>query len=382
MTSSPKDTATRNAMDHDLGPMEAAAALYADGQEELSGAIIASLGRQVFDEEDPQPAPRLRCFLARGLLRFLKRRTSVEYRQGPDGKKMAVYRNRLLEYSRHPYAATLLSPSCSRNASFVEGDDPMNGPYMMICPIIRRNSDPWDSRFLNSVLSQDVRLRFIWETRSTYEAAKSRLDAGQPVRILAAAAGTGLSATLVYDRLIHDGYPAGSITVTMTDREEPNVEKARRLLSKLATTRGNPAEAGQPGGISARTMDLIQGNPSPEGTNSDERYDVVTLVGILEYFRGFTSDTTEEHLGETHSTDESEGADLIRWIAEKTAPSGNLIANTHRREPAAQILEVFGKRLRYRNRDDLRALAETGGFVPKSTVGTGRVFDVEVFEKQ
>lgn len=376
-----KDSDPGGLMDHSFAPMEAVDILYSHGKEDLSEAIIASLSRQIFDEKEPRPSTRLRRFLARGILRFLKRRTSVERRQGPDGQEMEVYRNRALERSDHPYAATLLSPSKASNATFVEGGDPMNAPYMMICPTISRNASTWDRLLLDNVLSCDVRLRFIWETRSTYEAARSRLDLGHPVRIMSAAAGTGLSAILVYDRLIRDGYAPDSIAVIMTDREESNVEKARRLLSKLATTRENLAHGGEQNGITSRTMDLTRTTSSQGVAEADGVYDVVTLVGILEYFRGFTSETTEEHLGEPYLTEESEGVDLIQKVAEMTAPSGKLIANTHRREPAAQILEVFGKKLRYRDRENLRALVETGGFIPVSTVGMANIFDVEVFER-
>jgi len=362
--------------------MEAVKILYSEGKEELSEEIFASLSRQVFDEKEPDPSGGLRCFLARAGLLLLKRRTRTEYRQGPDGQEMTVYRNKLFERSGHPYAMTLLSPSVANTAAFVEGGDPMNAPYMMICPTIRRNACTWDRLLLDSVQCRDVQLRFIWETRSACEAARARLDAGKNVRIKAVASGTGLSAVLVFDRLIREGYDPDSIAVIMTDREESNVKKARLLLSKLTTTRENPADDAERKGITARTMDLLHEIPSQEIQGGHRLYHVVTLIGILEYFRGSTCDTTEEHYGETLFAEESEGRELIRKISEMMDDSGLLIANTYRVGAAARIIEVFGKKLRFRNREDLHALAATGGFVPIKTAGSGNVYDVEIFEKR
>ena len=378
----PPDPHPEMLLDHALTPMEAVNTLYSHGQEELTEAIFASVSRQVFDEKAPDPSSGLRRFLARGVLRMLKRRTRTEYRQGPDGQEMTVFRNKLLERSEHPYAMTLLSPTAANNAAFVEGGDPMNAPYMMICPTISRNAGTWDKILLDSVQGRDVQLRFIWETRSTYEAARARLDAGHPVRIKAAASGTGLSTILVFDRLIRDGYDPESIAAIMTDREESNVKKAQLLLGKLATTSANLADEAERHGITSRTMDLLHDIPSQEISGGHDLYHVVTLVGILEYFRGHTCETTEEHHGETFEGDDSEGAELIRKISEMTADGGRLIANTYRVEPGARILEVFGKKLRFRNREDLHALAATGGFVPSKTAGSGNVYDVEVFEKK
>ena len=65
-----------------------------------------------------------------------------------------------------------------------------------------------------------MQLRFIWETRATYEAARSRLEKGGVVRLKAVAAGTGLSMILAYDRLIKEGYDPARITVRITDRDK------------------------------------------------------------------------------------------------------------------------------------------------------------------
>ncbi len=378
----PPDPHPEILLDHALTPMEAVNTLYSHGEEELSEAIFASVSRQVFGEAAPEPSGRLRRFLARGVLRLLRRRTRKEYRQGTDGQEMTVYRNSLLERSGHPYAMTLLSPSAANNSTFVEGGDPMNAPYMMICPTISRNAGTWDRLLLDSVQARDVQLRFIWETRSTYDSAKARLDRGNTVRIKAAACGTGLSTILVFDRLIRDGYDPDSITAILTDREEANVQRARILLEKLATTSANLADESEHKGITARTMDLLHDLPSQAISGGHDRYHVVTLVGILEYFRGFTCETTEEHYDEPLLGEESEGEELIRKVGAITADSGVLIANTYRVEPGARILEVFGKKLRYRNREDLHALVRTGGFVPVKTAGSGNVYDTEVFEKE
>lgn len=368
--------------EHDLTPMEAVNVLYSEGKEELSDAIITSLSHQVFDEKEPQKSGAFRRFLAKGVFRLIKKRTRTEYREGPDGEEVVVYRNRLLEKSGHPYAETLLSPSVANTSDFVEGGDPMNAPYMMICPRIRRNADTWDRLLLDSVHARDVQLRFIWETRSTYEAARLRLNDGKPVRIKAAASGTGLSAILVFDRLIRDGHDPESILVVMTDREESNVRKARCLLEKLANTRGNLAGPEEHFGITSRTMDLLHDIPSQMIKGGHGLYHIMTLVGILEYFRGFTCATTEEFQGDDLPGDESEATELIRKIGEMTTDSGIMIANSYRPETAARIIEIFGKKLRYRNLTELRKLAASGGFSPLKTTGSGNVYDVETFEKR
>ena len=93
--------------------------------------------------------------------------------------------------------------------------------------------------------------------------------------------------------------------------------------------------------------------------------------------------TTEEHLGEeSPGEEEAHAQQLIQRINEMTADAGTLIANTYRLEVGARILEVFGKRFRYRNRDNLHELAKSGGFVHRSSAGSGNIYDIEVFEKR
>lgn len=367
--------------------MDAVNALYADGAGDVAEAIVASLSKQVFDAGPPEPASRIRRRLAGAVIRILKRTTRTRVKTDAEGREVVAYRNPILEWSGHPYALTLLEPSCAESASFVEGGDPMNAPYMMISPEIRQNALAWDRIFLDSVLAKDVQVRFVWETRITYDIAKRRLKKGKPVRLKAAAAGTGLSMILVYDRLVREGHDPGLITATITDRAAANVTKTRRLLGMLSSTRDNLAGAENRSGISARIEDLLHEVPSPvvEGSGSPgaaELPHVVTLVGILEYFHGFTCSTTEEHLGHPTSGEDADAVDLIRRIAAMTAESGVLIANSYRPVTGARILEVVGKRFRYRNRENLDALVKTAGFAPIDASGAGHIYDVVAFEKQ
>jgi len=366
-----------------ITPMEAVLALYAEDSDEIAEAVMASLSRQIFDAELPKPASRLRRRLAGLVFRLLERTTRTHVRSEPDGREIVSYRNALLERSKHPYALTLLEPSRADTASFVEGGDPMNAIYMMISPEISQNAGTWDRILLNSVQGQDVQLRFTWETRMTHDFATRRLSLGQPVRLKAVAAGTGLSLILVVDRLLREGHDPTLITASITDREAANVAKALRLLGKLSSTRGHITQFDQitlsDHGISAHVEDLL--HPAPEGGH-DEPFHVVTLVGILEYFLGFTCATTEMPLNELEPGEENEAVDLIRKIHGMTAESGVLIANSYRVEIGARILEIFGKRLRYRNRKELRELADTAGFVPTGHFGSGNIYDVEVFERR
>lgn len=359
-----------------ITPMEAVLALYAEDSDELAEAIVASLSRQIFEAELPKPSGRLRRRLAGLLFRLLERTTRTHSRNEPDGREIISYRNALLERSNHPYALTLLEPSRADTASFVEGGDPMNAIYMMISPEISLNAGTWDRILLSSVQGKDVQLRFTWETRMTHDFATRRLSAGQPVRLKAVAAGTGLSLILVVDRLLREGFDPKLITATITDRESANVAKALRLLGKLSSTRGHLTQTDY--GISAHVEDLL--HPAPEDGHG-EPYHVITLVGILEYFLGFTCATTELHLNELEPGEQSEAVDLIQKIHDMTAESGVLIANSYRVEIGARILEIFGKRLRYRNRKELQELAATAGFIPTGHFGSGNIYDVEVFQK-
>ena len=167
----------------DLKPMEAVAALYAEGRQDEARAIIASLARAVFEGPHQSPAGPAQRLMARASHRLLQWTTRRHESAAPD-QPAAGFRNRLLERSGHPYASSLLASSHQDVESLVEGGDPMNGPYMMIAPEIRGAGSRWDRLFFNSVQGRDVQLRFIWETRATYEAACHRLDQGPgPCRI-------------------------------------------------------------------------------------------------------------------------------------------------------------------------------------------------------
>ena len=357
--------------------MEAVNALYSEGEAEIAEAIVTSLGRQIFDAETPEPAGRLRRRMAGGIFRLLKRTTRQQRRPGPDGSEIVAYHNPILLRTGHPYAMTLLEPSNAQSASFVEGGDPMNAPYMMISPEISQNAGRWDRVLLSSTHGTDVQLRFIWEARATLEAAKRRLDQGIPVKLKAAAAGTGLNMILVFDRLAREGYDTSLISATVTDRCPHNVVKSKRLMSKLATTSVHFNDSGIASGIWAHEEDLLA--PAPD---ESESFDVVTLVGILEYFHGFTSGTMEEFQKLPVVGHESEAEELVAKIGSKIAGGGDLITNTYRTEIGGRILEIFGKHLRYRDRDDLHELMATAEFDPLHNVGSGNVYDVEVFKKR
>lgn len=362
---------------HPVTPMEAVNILYSEGENEISEAIVASLSKQIFDAPSPRPAAGFKRLLAVISFQLLKRTTTTKTETGHDGQEFVAYQNSILERSEHPYAEALLETSGADSASFVEGGDPMNAPYMMISPEIRSTGCMWDRLLLDSVQGKDVQLRFTCEAQATLEAAKRRLDEGRAVRLKAAAAGTGLSMVLVFDRLIREGYDPALITMTITDRCATNITKIDRLLGKLASTRDHLAQDRKSCGISARTEDLLD----PED-NSIEPYQVVTLIGILEYFHGHTTTTTEEHLGHPSTNLEPCAKELAHAIAATTSDHGTLIANTYRVEVGARILEIFGKKFRYRDREDLHTLVGIAGFTPSHTAGSGHIYDVEVFEKQ
>lgn len=359
--------------------MEAVAALYAEGEHELSEAIIASLSRAVFGGGSLAPAGLVQRAMARITYRILKwttTRRGVDAQSGVEG----TFHNPLLRRTGHPYAHALLASSSKDAESLVEGGDPMNGPYMMIVPEILKIGTKWDRVFLNSVQGKDVQLRFIWETQATYEAAASRLKKGKAVRMKALAAGTGLSMIVAYDRLIRDGYDPAQITATITDRDKANTDKTARMLDKLLTTRGQSQSAETEGGISAATEDIFEGEPGA-GPNHGANYDVVTAVGILEYLQGCTSDTTERRLKLHEPAEEATAHHLAERLGSMTADDAALIVNTYRSHMSTRILELFGKRFDYRSRENLTALLATANFRTPRLVGSGNIYDVKVYEK-
>jgi hypothetical protein len=256
----------------------------------------------------------------------------------------------------------------------------MNGPYMMICPEILKVSKTWDRLFLHSVQSRDVQLRFIWETRATYNAARSRLQANGPLRMKAVAAGTGLSMILAYDRLIREGHDPARITVRITDRDKESIAKAARLLGKLASTRTRSIGAETEGGISVGIEDLFEGGLRPDVTGG-EQYHVITAVGILDYLQGFTCETTERSLGLEHPEEPVKAEYLAAKLGAMTANGGDLIVNTYLPHASTRILELFGRRFDYRHEGNLTALLATADFGTPRLVGSGNVYGVLVYEK-
>ncbi len=358
-----------------IRPMDAVVALYSEGDQELSEAIIASLSRAVFEGRHVRPAgPAQRAF-ARISYRILKW-TTTRRKANEEDYEGGAFHNPILERSRHPYGRSLLDSSSREHESLVEGGDPMNGPYMMICPEILKISDVWDRLFLHSVQGKDVQLRFIWETRATYEAARSRLEKGGVVRLKAVAAGTGLSMILAYDRLIKEGHDPDRITVRITDRDKANIDKTARLLAKLASTRTRTIGAEAEGGISVGTEDLFE-----EGWGTTVGYQVVTAVGILDYLPGFTCETTERCLRLQHPEEAVNAEHLAARLGNMATDGADLIVNTYRPHSSTRILELFGRKFDYRNRENLTALLATANFGTPRLVGSGNMYDVLVYEK-
>lgn len=363
-----------------LKPMGAVAALYAADQHELTEAIVASLSRAIFHENETKPAGKGKLFVGRVSHKVVRWTTKATVARDEAGLDVRLYTNRLIEQSRHPYAQSLLSSSRIETAALVEGGDPMNGPYMMLSPEIRKNGDIWDRIFLDSVQSKDVQVRFMHETRATYQAAKRVLDRGESVRIKAVAAGTGLSLTLAYDRLIRDGYDPNTITAVITDRDHANTAKSNRLLAKLASTRNHHNISGHAYGIFALAEDIFEG-PDPLAASLHLPYDIVTAIGILEYFQGDSHGTTEQRLMLHEPEEPVTARDLAARLGEMTTHSGSLIINTYRDHSCIRILELFGKRFDFRDRQHLRDLLTPLDFQSLHLAGSGHIYDVEVFEK-
>lgn len=362
-------------------PMDAVTILYSNGEEELTEAIVASLSHGVFAGTHDGPAsPGQRAF-ARFSYRVLKLTTSRRKSSGGDYEGGAFH-NPILVWSKHPYARAMMDSSCKETENLVEGGDPMNGPYMMISREILAGSDVWDRIFLHSVQGRDVQVRFIAETRATYEAVKRRLDKGEQVRLKAVAAGTGLSMILAYDRLVKEGRDLDRLTVRITDRDQANVEKMGRLLAKLVSTRSRvtKTKTETPGTISIGTEDLFEGEPGSD-TTGEAKYHIVTAIGILDYLQGFTCDTTERIHGLPHSEDVVKAEHLAARLGHMTTAGGELIVNTYRPDPSVRILELFGRKFRYRYEENLTALLATANFSRPRVVGSGNVYDVVVYEK-
>jgi hypothetical protein len=359
--------------------MAAMAVLYGDGREEASQAIVEGLSWQIFEGIERKPLTGLRRLSTKFVQRLMQRTTRQVRLTGPDGKAFVHYRNRILERSGHPYTKSLLQPTRADAAFLVEGGDPMNAIYMLLSPEVARNARLWDLFLLDSVPSRDVQVRFAWETRLTHDLASQRLRRGEPVRIKAFAAGTGLSIIIAYERLLRDGHDPKLIRAVISDRDPAHSKKTIQLIEKLPALRDQIDRSGKSShGIFAQAEDIFQ--PAP-GADQEPPFHVTTAIGIIEYFTGHTYATTEERLGEPLPTGKPGAEDLLRVVAQQTAEGGHLIMNSHRDSAATRILEVFGKRFRYRKPENLRALAATAGFVSVGTSFSGNVYDVEVFKK-
>lgn len=363
-----------------LTPMNAVAALYAMDSPELAEAIVASLSQAIFHGLEPRPASKRKVFLGRVSQNVVRWTTRSSRTTNVAGAEVTRFSNRLMERSGHPYARAMLISTHEQSAALVEGGDPMNGPYMMLSPEIRRNGGVWDRIFLDSVQGKDVQVRFIHETRSTYQAARRLLDRGESVRIKAVAAGTGLSLILVYDKLMRDGYDPKRLTAMITDRDPANTEKSNRLLAKLASTRNSHHISGHGYGILALPEDIFEG-PDPMMDVLHIPYNIVTAIGILEYFQGGSHSTTEQRLM-LHEPEEAVSAwNLAARLGAMTTHRGNLIINTYRDHASIRILELFGKRFDFRDRTHLRELLAPLNFRSFHLAGSGHIYDVEVFEK-
>jgi hypothetical protein len=363
-----------------LKPMDAVAALYATGHHELSEEIVASLSRVIFSPNDLRPATSVHRGLARISYQALRWTTKSVEIEDESGSKVTVFRNKLMERSGHPYSRSLLDSSRNDIASLVEGGDPMNANYVMLVPEIRRSSGLWDKLFLDSVQGKDVRLRLALETRAMYEEATRRLQKKIPVRLKAVAAGTGLSLILAYDKLVRDGYRPDLISATITDREEANIDKCNRLLDSLATTRENRRSGRFGCGIAAETEDIFWESLHPDAAKI-EPHDVVTAIGILEYFQGFSYSTSGQRLKIAAPVDSATAHDLAGVLYRMITDHGSLIVNTMRNHFSTRILELFGRRFVYRGRKHLQALMASVNFRPERLVGSGNIYDVEVYGK-
>lgn len=362
-----------------LSPMEAMAVLYGQGRVEASRDIFSGLSWQIFEGPERKPLVGLRRSMTGFVFWLMQRTTRREAGLGLDGREVISYRNHILESSGHPYTTTLLQSTKAETAFLVEGGDPMNAIYMLLSPEVLRNAGLWDRLLLDSVPSRDVQVRFAWETRLTYELATRRLQRGEPVRIKAFAAGTGLSVILACDRLLRDGHDPKLIRAVISDRDPEHSKKTIQLIEKLPGLSEHIDTSGDAGwGLLARPEDIFQ--PAPE-SDPEDSFHVVSAVGILEYFTGHTHATTEARLGESPPSAKPDAEDLLHAVARQTALGGHLIVNTHRESAATRILEVFGKRFRYRTPENLHALAASAGFTPIGRRFSGNVYDVEVFEK-
>src|SRR6266496_5598150 len=91
-----------------IRPMDAVAALYSEGQIELSEAIIASLSGALFGVASGAPAGLVQRLFSRLSHRVLKWTTTHEKTDDQSGGT-GFFRNPILERTEHPYAQALLN---------------------------------------------------------------------------------------------------------------------------------------------------------------------------------------------------------------------------------------------------------------------------------
>jgi hypothetical protein len=163
--------------------------------------------------------------------------------------------------------------------------------------------------------------------------------------------------------------------VKITDRDKANTDKSRQLMAKLPSTRG--AESGS--GISAETEDIFAEEPAVLARGT--KYDVLTAVGILEYLQGFTCETTERCLDLEHADDVATAPHLAERLGSMATDAASLIVNTCRPHASTRILELFGRRFDYRNRENLSELLATANFLHPRVVGSGNIYDIVVYTK-
>ena len=108
---------------------------------------------------------------------------------------------------------------------------------------------------------------------------------------------------------------------------------------------------------------------------------MVTAVGILDYLQGFTCDTTERCLRLQHPEEAVNAEHLVAKLGNMATDAADLIVNTYRPHSSTRILELFGRRFDYRNRENLTALLATADFRTPRLVGSGNMYDVLVYEK-
>ena len=122
--------------------------------------------------------------------------------------------------------------------------------------------------------------------------------------------------------------------------------------------------------------------PQRRGRPGAEKYDVVTAVGILEYFQGCTSGSTERSQRLPEVVDTTTAHHLAEKLDQMTADNAALIVNTYRPHASIRILELFGRRFDYRQIANLSELLAIAHFRNPRLIGSGNIYDLKVYEKE